>query len=75
MKEKIMTPAQTKLYIEESAKELASYIWDSSAEHESYEQYIAEGEDPKSHILYHAARILGHDKKFEKDIEKWQSEI
>ena len=60
---------------EESAKELASYIWDSSAEHESYEQYIVEGDDPKDHILYHAALILGHEKEFEKDIEKYESEV
>ena len=70
-----MTPAQKKSYKELSAKELASYVWYLLDEHKSYKQYIAEFNDPKTHILYHAALILGHEKEFEKDIENWQSEI
>jgi hypothetical protein len=60
---------------EESAKELALYIWDGSAEHENYQQYIEEFNDPKDHILYHAAVILGHEQEFEKDIQKYESEV
>lgn len=52
----------------DSAMECARYIMDSECEQVSYEEYIQEGNDPRDHILYHAAVVLGLANEFENDI-------
>ena len=56
----------------ESARECASYIFDSETEQKSYQSYIEEGNDPKDHMLYHAAIILGKDDEFNVDIQEYE---
>jgi hypothetical protein len=59
----------------EAAKECAAYIYDSSTEQLSYQTYIEEGNDPRDHILYYAARVLDKDSEFDVDIEEYEKEI
>ena len=59
---------------ESAAKECASYIFDSDSEQVSYEEYIVDGNDPRDHILYHAALVLGREKDFEIDINEYLKE-
>lgn len=54
-----------------SADECATYIMDSDCEQTSYEEYIQNYNDPRDHILYHAAVVLGKEKEFEADIEEY----
>ena len=56
----------------ESARECASYIFDSETEQNSYQSYIEEGNDPRDHMLYHAAIILGKDDEFDVDIQEYE---
>lgn len=56
----------------QSANELADYVWNSDAEQENYEFYREEGNDPREHILYHSAVILGYERDFDKDIEEYE---
>ena len=56
----------------ESARECASYIFDSETEQTSYQNYIEEGNDPRDHILYYAARVLGKDDQFDVDISEYE---
>jgi hypothetical protein len=52
-----------------AATECARYIFDSDCEQISYQEYIKDGNDPRDHILYHAAIVLGEEKEeFEWDI-------
>ena len=57
----------------ESARECASYIFDSETEQNSYQNYIEEGNDPRDHIIYHAAIILGKDDQFDIDISEYEN--
>lgn len=59
----------------QAANEVATYIWDSDAQHESYEEYIDEGNDPREHVLYHAAVVLGFELDFDKDIEEYEASL
>lgn len=54
-----------------SAVECARYIFDSDCEQTSYVEYIQEGNDPREHILYHAALVLGLTEDFEPDIQEF----
>ena len=56
-----------------AAMECARYIFDSDCEQISYQDYIEEGNDPKEHILYHAAVVLGETEDFQDDIEKYMN--
>lgn len=56
-----------------AAMECARYIFDSDCEQVSYQDYIEEGNDPKEHILYHAAVVLGETEDFQDDIEKYMN--
>ena len=47
-----------------SAEECAGYIFDSDCEQVSYQEFIQDGNDPREHILYHAAVVLGKDIDF-----------
>lgn len=57
-----------------SAHECATYIMDSDCEHTSYEEYIQNNNDPRDHILYHAAVVLGTQLEFDRDIEEYIKE-
>lgn len=56
-----------------SAEECATYIMDSDCEHVSYDEYVKEGNDPRDHILYHAAVVLNQTEDFEEDINNYSS--
>ena len=56
----------------ECARECASYIFDSETEQNSYQNHIEERNDPRDHILYHAAIILGKDDEFDVDIQEYE---
>jgi hypothetical protein len=62
---------QTKLSYTDAAMECARYVWDSDSEQLSYEEYIVDGNDPRDHILYHAAVVLGETDKFQIDIDEY----
>lgn len=54
-----------------SAEECARYIFDSECEQFSYEEYIQDGNDPRDHILYNAAVVLGKTENFQTDIAEY----
>ena len=54
-----------------SAEECARYIFDSDCEQVSYQEFIQDGNDPKDHILYHAAIVLGETDEFSIDINEY----
>lgn len=55
-----------------AAEECAHYIFDSDCEQVSYQEYIEEGNDPRDHILYHAAVVLGKEQEeFNNDIREF----
>jgi len=72
---KIMNETEPTLFNKdflESARECASYIFDSGNEQTSYQHHIQEGNDPTEHIMYHAAIILGKDDQFNNDIQVYE---
>lgn len=54
-----------------AAEECARYIFDSDSEQISYQEYIQDGNDPRDHILYHAAVVLNETEDFQIDIEEY----
>lgn len=60
---------------ETAAMECARYIFDSQTEQESYLEYIQDGNDPREHILYSAALILGETEDFQIDIKEYLKEF
>lgn len=55
-----------------AAEECARYIFDSDSEQISYQEYIQDGNDPRDHILYHAAIVLGEAlEEFNNDIREF----
>jgi hypothetical protein len=62
---------QTQLTYVDAAMECARYIFDSETEQLSYEEYIVDGNDPRDHILYHAAVVLGEIEDFQIDIDEY----
>ncbi len=56
---------------ETAAAECARYIFDSETEQMSYEEYILDGYDPRDHILYHAAVVLGQTENYQIDIDEY----
>lgn len=57
-----------------AAMECARYIFDSDCEQLSYQEFIQDGNDPREHILYHAAMVLGQTLEFEVDIKEYEKE-
>jgi hypothetical protein len=67
---------QTQLIYVDAAMECARYIFDSDCEQISYQEYINDGNDPRDHILYHAAIVLGEEsEEFRNDIREYLKEI
>jgi hypothetical protein len=62
---------QTQLTYVDAAMECARYIFDSDCEQVSYQEYVRDGNDPRDHILYCAAMILGETEDFEPDIDQY----
>ena len=56
---------------ETAAMECARYIFDSDSEQISYQEFIQDGNDPREHILYHAAVVLGETDDFQIDINEY----
>lgn len=56
---------------ETAAMECARYIFDSDSEQVSYQEYIQDGNDPREHILYCAAVVLGETEDFQVDIDEY----
>lgn len=54
-----------------AAEECATYVFESESEQMSYEEYIQSGNDPRDHIIYHAAVVLGKAQEFQSDIEEY----
>lgn len=54
-----------------AAMECARYIFDSDSEQISYQEYIQDGNDPREHILYCAALVLGETEDFQIDIDEY----
>jgi len=61
----------TNLDYQTAAMECARYIFDSDCEQISYQEYIADGNDPRDHILYHAAVVLEETEDFQIDIQEF----
>lgn len=55
----------------EFALECARYVFDSDCEQISFEEHIRDDKDPRNHILYHAAVVLGYDEDFQQDIDDY----
>lgn len=55
-----------------AAEECAIYVFESESEQISYEEYIQSGNDPRDHIIYHAAIVLGKQSEFQTDIEEYE---
>jgi hypothetical protein len=62
---------QTELSYTDAAVECARYIFDSDCEQISYQEFIQDGNDPRDHILYHAAVVLGETEDFNIDIDEY----
>lgn len=62
------TKKNKKISLKECAKECAIYIMDQDCEHEDYETFVEHGHDPRTHILYHAAVVLGIKDEFKEDV-------
>lgn len=57
-----------------AAMECARYIFDSDCEQMSYQEFVQDGNDPREHILYHAAVVLGETEDFSIDIREYLDE-
>lgn len=62
------------LDVSSASMECARYIFDSDCEQISYQEYIQDGHDPREHILYCAAVVLGETEDFETDIKEYLNE-
>jgi hypothetical protein len=62
---------QTELSYTDAAVECARYIFDSDCEQISYQEFIQDGNDPRDHILYHAAVVLDEIEDFQIDIDEY----
>lgn len=56
-----------------AAMECARYIFDSDCEQISYQEFIQDGNDPREHILYCAAVVLGETEDFQIDINEYNN--
>jgi hypothetical protein len=54
-----------------AAEECAAYVFESESEQMSYEEYIQSGNDPRDHVIYCAAVVLGKEQQFQTDIEEY----
>jgi len=57
-----------------AAEECATYVFESESEQIGYEEYIQSGGDPRDHIIYHAAVVLGKQSEFQTDIDEYDKD-
>ena len=65
---------QTELTNVDAAMECARYIFDSDTEQVSYQEFIQDDNDPREHILYCAAVVLGETEDFQIDIQEYEKQ-
>jgi len=65
---------QTELTYVDAAMECARYIFDSDTEQVSYQEFIQDDNDPREHILYCAAVVLGETEDFQIDIQEYEKQ-
>jgi hypothetical protein len=58
----------------ESAKRLAEYVYQDDNNLESYRNWCIDGQNPREHIYYHAALVLGKDSELDIDISEYEDE-
>jgi hypothetical protein len=56
----------------ESAKRLAEYVYNNDDNIESYRNWVSDGQNPREHIFYHAARVLDKDSELDVDIQEYE---
>lgn len=61
----------TELTYMDAAMECARYIFDSDSEQIGYQEFVKDGNDPREHILYCAAVVLGETEDFAPDIDEY----
>ena len=66
---------KTTIDYQSAAMECARYIFDSDCEQISYQEYIKDGNDPREHILYCAAVVLGETEDFQIDINEYERSL
>jgi hypothetical protein len=59
----------------DSALQLAQYIDNWDDEYDSLREFILEGNDPKDHILFHAAVVGEWEDNFWKTVADYQKDI
>jgi hypothetical protein len=59
----------------DSAQKLAQYIDEFDDEYDSLREFILEGNDPKDHILFHAAVVGEWEDNFWDNVRKYQNDI
>ena len=59
----------------DSAQKLAQYIDDCDDEYDSLREFILEGNDPKDHILFHAAVVGEWEDNFWNQVAEYQKDI
>jgi hypothetical protein len=57
-----------------SSKRCAEYIYNSDDNLESYRNWIIDGQNPKEHIFYDAARVLNKDNELDIDIQEYEQD-
>jgi hypothetical protein len=59
----------------DAAMELGNYIDESDSEYEDLKQFIKDGNDPKDHVLYKAAIVVGFDDSLQEYIDEIKEQI
>lgn len=54
-----------------AAEDCAYFVFESEWVQDGYTRHIEDGEDPREHILYSAAVILGKTESFQDDIDNY----
>ena len=58
-----------------AAEDCAYFVFESEWVQDGYNRHIEDGEDPREHILYSAAVILGKADSFQDDIEAYLESV
>lgn len=53
----------------EASQALAEYVRDNNNEHNDYDQHVEDGNDPREHVLYWSAVILGKTSYLQKELK------
>lgn len=58
-----------------AAEECAYFVYESEWVQDGYSSHIENGNDPRDHILYSAAVILGKAENFQIDINEYKNSL